>query len=376
MISFAIRLITCAALWAGTLVVPGFHSCLDAVEPASTPVQRSIRVEFRNAGTNQTVVGRPVVQAADGGVLLMSDAGRLWTIQPENIIQRDDDVGPYEPIDDREAIKRLGDEFGGAFHVFQTAHYIIVYNGDQRHAKAVGELLEQIYKGFNTFWRNKRFPISPSSLPMVAMVFRDEASFRAYADAEIGDLARTLIGYYHLETNRIITYNVPHWERNVSTVIHEATHQLAYNVGLQTRLADNPTWVSEGLAMFFESPDRRNPKRWRGIGGVNEVNLRRWWKYFPRRPSESLATLIAGDDRFQNAQSAPDAYGEAWALTYFLIKSRDKQYYEYLRRLSEGQPMVQLSKRERIEMFESAFESTLGELDRDFLKFMRKVRIR
>ena len=44
------------------------------------------------------------------------------------------------------------------------------------------------------------------------------------------------------------TFNVPDWERNVATIIHEATHQLAYNSGMQRRYADNPMWVSEGLA--------------------------------------------------------------------------------------------------------------------------------
>ena len=38
------------------------------------------------------------------------------------------------------------------------------------------------------------------------------------------------------------------------------------NTGLQTRYADNPFWVSEGLAVFFETPDLRSKNGWNAIG--------------------------------------------------------------------------------------------------------------
>ena len=37
------------------------------------------------------------------------------------------------------------------------------------------------------------------------------------------------------------------------TIIHEATHQTAYNVGVHARFADQPRWLVEGLAMMFEA---------------------------------------------------------------------------------------------------------------------------
>ena len=237
-----------------------------------------------------------------------------------------------------------------------------------------GALFEQLYKNFFTYWKNQRWNLPKPEFPLVALVLRDHNAFLRHARGEIGDTADSVIGYYHLGSNRMTTYNVPNTERNVSTIIHEGTHQLAYNCGMQTRFADNPMWVSEGLATFFEAPDRRNPAKWRNIGRVNPVNLQRWRKYRPSRPSESLATLLADDDRFRNAATGSDAYGEGWALTYFLIKTRRPQYVNYLRKLSEGRPLAERTQRERIEMFESAFESTLVELDKAFLTYMRRVR--
>ena len=44
------------------------------------------------------------------------------------------------------------------------------------------------------------------------------------------------------------------WSSNAETIIHEATHQTAYNVGVHARFAEQPRWVVEGLAMMFEAP--------------------------------------------------------------------------------------------------------------------------
>jgi hypothetical protein len=109
---------------------------------------------------------------------------------------------------------------------------------------------------------------------------------------------------------------------------------------------------------------------------VNQVNLARWWQYVPNRPQESLCSLLADDTRFRNASTATSAYAEGWALTYFLIKTRRKEYVQYLRMLSEGRPLAENTRRQRIKMFETAFDTTLEELDKALLDFMRRVRVR
>ena len=183
-----------------------------------------------------------------------------------------------------------------------------------------------------------------------------------------------VIGYYGLHSNRVMTFYIPNWERNVATIVHEATHQLAYNCGLQRRFADNPMWVSEGMATFFEAPDLSQPGKWRSIGRVNHVNLQRWRNYVRNRPEESLVTLLGDDSRYENSATAAKAYGEGWAFTYFLIKTKRKEYIRYLRMLSDGRILAERTPRERIEMFEQAMDSTMAELDKAFLTYMRRVR--
>jgi hypothetical protein len=77
--------------------------------------------------------------------------------------------------------------------------------------------------------------------------------------------------------------------------------------------------------------------------------------------------------RFRNEATAEDAYAEAWAMTYFLIRTKRKEYFQYMKELSESKPLVQLDRRERIEMFQRIFDTDLPTLDRQFLLYMARV---
>ncbi|MEO1525038.1 MAG: DUF1570 domain-containing protein [Planctomycetota bacterium] len=322
----------------------------------------------------RTVVGEILVEAQDGGLMLQSDDGRIWVVQPEQITSRTGDDTELKPLTADEMAARMQEEMPSGFTVYQTSHYVIVHNTTDRYARQVGLLFEQLYRGFYAYWKNQGWRLPEPRFPLVALVLGDRNDFLKYAAAEVGGAAEMVFGYYHRASNRMMTHNMPNLERNVATIVHEATHQLAYNCGLQTRYADNPIWVSEGLAMYFESPDFSSVSKWRGIGRVNQVNLTRWRKYLPRRPSDSLATLIADDGRFQNAATVESAYGESWALTYFLLRTKRKEFVKYMRLLSEGKRLAEKTPRERIEMFESAFGDPLSKIDRSFVLYMNRVR--
>ena len=341
---------------------------------ATDTAQAVETVTFREGDTKRIVSGKLLVEAQDGGVMIVTDAGRIWTIYPDMLVDRKSDEREFQPIDADAMEKRLRDELPNEFEVFRTGHYIIAYNSSENYARRVGALYEQLYRAFYAYWKNQGWKLNKPEYPLVSLVVKDREDFLKYADAEIGETAKSLIGYYHLGSNRMMTYNVPNFERNVATIIHEATHQLAYNSGMQSRFADNPFWVGEGLAMYFETPDRRNPKRWRGIGRVNRVNLARWKRYQPNRPDDSLMTLLVNDTRFRNTATAEAAYAEAWALTYFLIKTQRKRYVEYLRKLSEAELSVVRTEQQRIKDFENAFAKTLSEIDTAFTNYMRRVR--
>ena len=270
-----------------------------SLSPRHVTSWASRRSRLPTVTTQRTVIGEILVEAQDGGLMLQADDGRIWTLQPKQIAERKSDDTDLVPIDADEMEERLLKEMPSDFKVFRTQHYIVVYNSNEAYAKQVASLFESLYRGFFSFWKNQRWELAEPRFPLVAVVLRDDKAFLNHAGAEIGELAKSVIGYYHLTSNQMTTYNVANLERNVSTIIHEATHQLAYNTDMQRRFADNPMWVSEGLATFFESPDRRNPKKWRHIGRVNEVNLRRWFNYFAKSAARFLGNAAGGRHAIQ-----------------------------------------------------------------------------
>jgi hypothetical protein len=353
--------------------------CLTAMAASMLAESTTSAVEtvaFRPADSDEplTVKSEVLVEAQDGGMMLLADDGQIWTIQPDQIIDRKSDSTELQPIDADEMQRRMLAKMGPKFIVYRTSHYVIIHNTNEQYVRQVGSLFEQLYRGFFAYWKNQRWDLPEPRFPLVALVFADRQSFLEHGIAEVGPTAKSVIGYYHLTSNRMTTFNVPNLERSIATIIHEATHQLSYNCGLQTRFADNPMWVSEGLATFFEAPDFNSPRGWRSIGRVNQVNLQRWRKFLPTRPAESLTTLLADDTRFRNAATATNAYAECWALTYFLLKTRRKEYVEYLRMLSEGKPLAEKTRRERVQMFEQAFDTTVAETDKAMVAYIHRLR--
>ena len=158
----------------------------------------------------------------------------------------------------------------------------------------------------------------------------------------------------------------------VTTIVHEATHQIAFNSGLHQRLSDCPKWFSEGIAMYCETPDLKGTKGWAGIGVVNSNRLEQFRLYQQKRPADSLEKLIGGDQRLVNPEQVVEAYSESWALTFYLIHKHPKEYVAYLRVLSRKQPLVVDTKATRIAEFEKQF-GPLDKLDADFVNFMQGV---
>ena len=103
---------------------------------------------------------------------------------------------------------------------------------------------------------------------------------------------------------------------------------------------------------------------------MNQLRLGQFLAYARRRPDDSLVTLLTEDKRFKDPKTAEDAYAEAWALTYFLIRRHPEQYVAYLRVLSAKKPMLWDDAPTRLAEFKQAFGDDLKKLDADFLRYM------
>lgn len=354
------------------------------------------RVVMKQDGVEQALVGRIVVTAEDGGVMLETREGTLWTVPPEQLVSKQSDSEPFRPYSAEEMIQALKSELPAGFEIYQTKHYVICYNTSRAYAQWCGSLFERLYQGFQNYWTNRGFTLKEPEYPLPALVFADRASYARYARAELGDGVDAIIGYYSLKTNRMTLFDMtgtagtsasrgtlsqiqqtlaqPDAAKTVATIVHEATHQIAFNCGLHRRYADIPLWVSEGLAVYFETPDVGNSKGWSTIGAVNHARLMTVRAYAPRRPADSLETLIRNDDRMRNPQLAADAYAEAWALNYFLINAKSQQYRAYVKELATKEPLVWDQPEERLAAFRRAFGDDLQTLDRDFQRYISRLK--
>ncbi len=343
--------------------------------------------------------GKLLVTAEDGGLLLLAQDGVLWTVEPSEIVSQTSDPQPFRPASADEVAARLLQELPDGFEVYSTAHYVICHNTSRSYAQWCGALFERLYRAKINYWSRKGLDLHEPELPLVALVFGDAASYRHFAHEELGEAVDSIIGYYSLRTNRITMYDLtgvealrqPGSRRStadqinqmlsqpaaapmVATIIHEATHQIAFNCGLQTRYSDVPLWVSEGLAVYFETPDLQSSRGWRGIGEVNRPRLVSFLRSLPTRQPGTLASLIADDRRMRDVRTAADAYAEAWALSYYLIRHQPQAFVDYLAMLAQKPRLVWDSPQTRLAEFRHFFGQDLAALEADFVRQMQKVR--
>lgn len=332
------------------------------------------RVELR-LGDGRAVTGGVVVEAVDGSLLLEHDNGRYELLGPGEISARE-----WVPGIPPEAARDLGQQvlatLPAGFNLLVTRHYVICFNTSRDYAKWCAALFERLHDAFGTYWSRAGLAVNEAPRPLVVVIFADRGGYEAHAAADLGAAAGRVVGYYNLLDNRVTTYDLtgaaalaaaagrpggrlgldllatPAAAGMVATIVHEATHQLAFNRGLHQRLAPVPLWVSEGVATYFETPDLESVRGWRGIGVVNRPRLDRFLATY--RPGV-VAAIVADDERFRQPDSALDAYAAGWAVTHHLLQTKKQAFVGYLRLLSAKPPLAEDSPETRLEEFRAAF---------------------
>jgi hypothetical protein len=341
--------------------------------------------------------GEAVLEDRRGGLLLKTADGAIYTLPAESIHKRFSDSKPLVMLNRGQLTAKVMAESPPGFRVHNSTNYIVCFNTTRTYAEWTSSLLERLQKAFITYWKRQGSDVKPPEQPLVVLVFSDEGSYAAYAQKELGPAVSNIIGYYSLQSNRIIMYDLtglqalasgsrgsmrditvtlsqPAAEPLVATIVHEATHQISYNCGMQTRLAANPLWVSEGLAMYFETPDLSSTRGWSGIGNVNYSRLDRFSDNLQNNRAAPLKLMIESDELFRKPETAVDSYAQAWAWTYYLIKWKPKQYAAYLRMVHD-KPMLQEDQpQKRLADFHKFFGDDLQALEEDFFRKMQRVK--
>jgi hypothetical protein len=347
--------------------------CLLAVTRAADS-RRTVELEVGG----QRIEGTPLTMSSAGVELLGRD-GRLWTFSPQvarDVKQTGSSFHSY-PISVLKG--RLQAEVGKDFRIVSTGHYLVALPEGVRTNWA--ERFEELYRSFAIYFSVRGFRMREPEFPLIAVVWPDKESFMRAARTERGAVMPGVLGYYSQITNRIMLYDVggghgdaDDWRQNSATIIHEATHQTAFNTGIHQRFSDTPRWLTEGLGMMFEAPGVWNSRAY--TRREDRINHGRFDYFRTRLASihkpELLQQLVSSDRLFSLDPSA--AYAEAWAFSFFLVETQPRKYSEYLAltaRRPAGQPYAP---GKRLADFASIFGSDFRMLDARFLRFMAELR--
>lgn len=406
----------------GTLVMRSLFVCLLLLAHSTIAFGRTpALLELVEDG--QIHRGRLEAKNRDVCWLLDRD-GRLQRVALQSV-EKFETVSPrFRPLTAAELRNRMRREFKAPLKVVGTRHYLVCAQGAK--AKGYANIFEQVYRTFRRHFSTRGFKIPEPEFPLVALVFPSWARFEEYCEADGLQVPQGLRGYYLRTSNRVALYD-PGDQTNAalrgrtpstqtprgfamfakqettpelmtcrpagagglrgnlgfasvvnasleSTIIHEATHQLAFNTGLHSRIGENPQWIVEGLATVFEAPGIRDSSP--RLPASSRINRERfvWFGNFvsSRREPKSLPDFIKSDELFQSATL--DAYSQAWALSFYLTETRSSKYARYLRRVAERDPMSPYPPEQRLDDFEQAFERDLNWLESDFLRFIDRLK--
>ena len=349
--------------------------CLIAGFALSPAAAVAAEFMFRADVDGQTIEGKPLSWDATHMQLLARD-GRLYEFNPK-LAQNAAKTGPqFVGYSIPEMKRLLTGEFGKRFEVTTTQHYVVVHAGGD--SQWPGRF-EDLYNRFGHYFRIRGFELQTPPYPLAAIVYRNQTEYLNAAAASGTPMHPNTLGHYDPSTNRVFLFDSgakegsASWLENAETIIHEATHQMAYNTGVHRRFAVQPRWLVEGLATMFEAPgvwsERYDHTR---ADRVNRGRLLGFRDYVAkRRQPGSLARMLTTDDAFR---SDPDgAYAEAWALSFYLCETQPRLYANYLARTAERPEFSEYSAAERMADFQNLFGNDLKLFEAKFLSYMQGV---
>jgi hypothetical protein len=342
-----------------------------AIIPQQATAQR-VMVRAELAG--RTIDGVPLVLNKQRVILVGRD-GHLWDFsrrQATSLKKLSESFSPYSAAQMRASLAR---EYGDKFEVTGTGHYLVVHPAGQRDQWA--GRFELLYRQFVTYFSKRGFRLHEPRFALVAVVFSNHADYQRDAAARGITLAANVVGYYSPRTNRVSMYNQGgggQWHETAATVIHEATHQTAYNTGIHNRFGQAPAWVVEGLGTMFEARGVWNSSAYSQAGDrINRGQLNRFQSYASGpRPQGRLLEIIAHDRLFRTRPL--EAYAEGWALSFFLSETQPQRYAAYLSKTAARQAFRTYTPAQRLADFTSVFGKNLELLESQYLRYVKSLK--
>ncbi len=346
-----------------------------AVLLGSTICQSAEPVALLELKIGKDVLRGRIAAHDDQTCWLLRRDGRLASFRTDDVTDFHEIEARFRPYSSLEVRDQLQTEFGRGFEVKTTPHYVVVAargTGDR-----YAQIFERIYRQFHTYFTTRNFKIVSPEFPLVAVVFPQQQTFIDYCVSEGARPQPGLVGFYLPGSNRVALYDRAATGESSAddvddTVIHEGTHQVAFNTGVHSRIGQSPLWLVEGLATLFEAEGIRH----REIGTqakdrVNPERLEWFLEYRKVRPQKSLEQFIRDDSMFK--KSPLDAYSQAWALTFYLAESRPVEFAKYLKITAARPSLKPYESEARLEDFCAAFGTDFDFIETGMLRYFDRL---
>lgn len=339
---------------------------------AAGPSRKTIELAL----DGKRVEGTPLAWSKSN-VLLLARDGRLWDFAPSRAADFRQTSSGFVSYSANVMRQRLQQELGSGFEISGTGHYLVAHPRGGRETWSRG--FDELYRNFQVYFNVRGFRLARPEFPLVAIVFPNRHEFTRYALRDGADINASVLGYYSPTTNRIAMYDTGEGtadafsvQLNNETIIHEATHQIAFNTGIHNRFAPQPRWIVEGLGTLFEArgvwDSRAYPSR---SDRINRHRLSEFKQYAAQRSAESLARLVSSDGPFNSQPNV--AYADAWALTFYLCETQPRKYADLLERVAAREPFEPYGAAARLRDFTSVFGDNFRLLHAQFERFMETL---
>lgn len=329
----------------------------------------------------------------------------------------------------RDADEELLAELGDGFQILPTKHFLIYYNTTPNFAKRRRLLFDKLHKVYAETFEKIDTEIRKPKKRLTVILFETPEGFQNYLADEAMKWAagvymqeenqvvffdgnsdpeylkiKEVLGYYSgelLKVRRVVrqirhptaklryTRIIGGYQKevktlekkldgmidnqNVAVTIHEATHQLSFNLGPLERDTRPPRWLAEGIATFFETP---RMGRWRG---ADRFNAQRYIAYEDARTAEALSTLeevLTDESLLFDPEKVDAGYGAVWSLFYFLYQEHPEACAEICgtfrvpEELPEDESEMETLHQQSLDDFERILGGSLDEIETQWHAFM------
>ena len=337
-----------------------------------TQSENMIKVKVKD----RTYIGTPL-DWYDGKVDLLRRDGR-WSVLPVKSAEDYEVISPNFSVMPREKmVQKLKKEFGKRYSVSSTASFLVVHphGGYQKFAKP----FEDLNKRFSIYFQKRGHHLEKARFPMVAVVLNTRGEYDRMLKTKSKD-PLNWVGYYSGRSNRVITYDRTSVESESfwksSTLIHEATHQTAYNRGVHNRFGNTSSWIVEGLATMFEAEGVHNSGT--HTRRKDRINASRLWVMQTAIKDGSakhkLRDIVRSDQIFRSDQRL--AYSYAWGLTFYLAETQPRIYLNFITDDAQRPNFSAYGEKDRLVRFAEAFGSDFDNLEARMFKFLKQQKVR